>query len=156
MVRRLTGARASHSVPGPQPIPVTAVPWLTRKSFGLLPDGRPVDMYVLSSRTVEVTCITYGGIIVSLRVPDRDGRWSDVVLGYPTLEPYLTNDSYLGAVIGRYANRIAGGRFVLGGVSYQLATNDGANHLHGGARGLRSAPLDGRRRRCCPTPLVSP
>jgi aldose 1-epimerase len=93
-------------------------------------------MYVLNSRTVEMTCITYGGIIVSLRVPDRHGRWSDVVLGYPALEPYLTNDSYLGAVIGRYANRIAGGRFVLGGVSYQLATNDGANHLHGGVLGF--------------------
>ena len=124
------------SCAGPQLIPVTAVPWLTRQSFGRLPDGRPVDMYVLNSRTVEMTCITYGGIIVSLRVPDRHGRWSDVVLGYPALEPYLTNDSYLGAVIGRYANRIAGGRFVLGGVSYQLATNDGANHLHGGVRGF--------------------
>ena len=93
-------------------------------------------MYVLSGRTVEVTCITYGGIIVSLRVPDRDGHWSDVVLGYPTLEPYLTNDSYLGAVIGRYANRIAGSRFDLGGVNHQLTANDGANHLHGGARGF--------------------
>jgi aldose 1-epimerase len=95
-----------------------------------------VDSYVLSSHTVEVTCITYGGIIVSLRVPDRDGAWSDVVLGYPALEPYLTDRSYLGAVIGRYANRIAGGRFVLGGVTYQLTTNDGVNHLHGGGRGF--------------------
>jgi aldose 1-epimerase len=91
-------------------------------------------MYVLSGRTIEVTCITYGGIIASLRVPDREGRWSDVVLGYPTLEPYLTNEAYLGAVIGRCAN--AGGRFVLGGVGHQLATNDGANHLHGGVRGF--------------------
>jgi aldose 1-epimerase len=109
---------------------------LTRQSFGRLPDGRPVDMYIMRSGTVEVTCITYGGIIVSLRVPDRDGRWSDVVLGYLTLDPYLTNPAYLGAVIGRYANRIACGRFVLGGVSHRLATNDGPNHLHGGERGF--------------------
>ena len=81
--------------------------------------------------------MNYGGILVSLKVPDRTGRLSDVVLGYDSLAQYVkSNGPYFGAVVGRYANRIAGGTFVLNGDVYQLATNNGANHLHGGIRGF--------------------
>jgi aldose 1-epimerase len=80
--------------------------------------------------------ITYGGIIVALRAPDRTGRLDDVVLGHDTLDGYLDHSPYFGAVVGRFANRIANGRFTLDGESHRLATNDGAQHLHGGRRGF--------------------
>jgi aldose 1-epimerase len=111
-------------------------PGVTRRSFGTLADGSPIDLYVITKGDVELSAMTYGGIIVSLRVPDRDGRAGDVVLGHETLERYLPNPAYLGAVAGRCANRIANGRFRLDGISYQLAANDGAHHLHGGNRGF--------------------
>lgn len=102
-----------------------------------MPDGRSVELFTLtSSGGVEARIINYGCAIVSVRVPDRDGRLADVVLGCDTLEGYLGNRSYLGAVCGRYANRIAEGRFALDGKSYELATNNGVNHLHGGRRGF--------------------
>jgi aldose 1-epimerase len=107
-----------------------------RASFGRTPDGRAVDLFVLSNGRVEVRVISYGGIVVSLRAPDRTGRLDDVVLGHDTLDGYLENPAYLGALIGRCASRIAQGRFVLDGVQYQLACNDGPNHLHGGVRGF--------------------
>jgi len=102
-----------------------------------MPDGRPVERFVFgNAHGLEVSAITYGGIITSLRVPDRDGRMGDVVLGFDSLEPYLAGTPYFGAIIGRYGNRIAGGRFELDGTTYQLATNNGANHLHGGNVGF--------------------
>jgi aldose 1-epimerase len=109
---------------------------VTRTFFGRLPDGRSVDIYLMSSETVELRVINYGCVITSIRVPDRRGRWADVVLGHSELEPYLENRPYLGATIGRYANRIAHSRFDLDGRTYRLATNDGTNHLHGGIRGF--------------------
>jgi aldose 1-epimerase len=80
--------------------------------------------------------MNYGGIILSLRVPDRDGTFDDVVLGYETLAAYVDESPYFGAIVGRYANRIAGGRFTLNGKTYDLATNNGPNHLHGGTVGF--------------------
>jgi aldose 1-epimerase len=80
--------------------------------------------------------MTFGGVIVSLRVPDREGRLDDIVLGYDSIEGYIDESPYFGAIIGRYGNRIGRGRFTLDGVTHQLATNDGAHHLHGGPRGL--------------------
>lgn len=80
--------------------------------------------------------MTYGGIIVSLRTPDRDGRFDDIVLGHDDVDGYVESDSYFGALIGRYGNRIAHGRFTLDGVRHQLVVNNGHNHLHGGARGF--------------------
>src|SRR5215210_5583833 len=88
----------------------------------------------------------YGGTIVSLSVPDRDGRMADVVLGHDLLEEYVRDSSYFGAIVGRFANRIAGARFTLDGKPYRLTANDGPNHLHGGRTGFdrvmwRTAPL---------------
>jgi aldose 1-epimerase len=114
-----------------------ATPAVTRAAFGRLPDGRPVESFTLTNaHGIELRAISYGAIIVSLRVPDRDGRLDDVVLGYEDLEGYLAKPAYLGALIGRYGNRIAGGRFTLDGRAYPLATNNGPNHLHGGVRGF--------------------
>ncbi len=110
---------------------------MTRAPYGRLPDGRPVDVLALTNaHGLEVRALTYGGIIVSIRVPDRAGRLEDVVLGFDDLEGYLQGSPYLGAIVGRYANRIAGGRFVLDGRTFQLEVNDPPNHIHGGGRGF--------------------
>src|SRR5215510_3788969 len=90
-----------------------------------------------NSQGMEVRAIPYGGIITSIRVPDRSGNFDDVVLGYDAPESYIKNNApHMGAIIGRFANRIAKGRFTLNGETYVLATNDGPNHLHGGKRGF--------------------
>jgi aldose 1-epimerase len=107
--------------------------------FGILPDGRPVRRFTLRNGDVSVDAIEFGAIITSLRTPDHLGHPADVVLGFDTLDGYLGRSPYFGAVVGRCANRIAGGRFTLDGVTYQLACNDGANHLHGGWRGFDKA-----------------
>ncbi len=123
---------------------------LSRALFGRLPDGRDVHAYTLTNgNSVSVTVLTLGGIVQSVRAPDREGRIGDIVLGFDTLAPYLGNRDYLGAVIGRYANRIARGRFRLDDRDYVLSRNDGENTLHGGAQGfdkvLWSATGDGGR-----------
>ncbi|MCS6774884.1 MAG: aldose epimerase family protein [Anaerolineae bacterium] len=110
---------------------------ITRTQFGILPDGQPVDLFTLtndSGTSVKIT--NYGGIIISLLVPDRHGQLGDVTLGYETFEGYLANTPYFGCITGRYANRIAEGRFVLDGVTYQLEVNHPPNHLHGGRVGF--------------------
>lgn len=107
-----------------------------RHHFGTADDGRNVDRYVLSCPTVEMSVISYGAIVTDLRVMDRHGTVANVVLGYSAMESYLSDDAYLGAVIGRYANRIADGRFTLNGVTHQLERNDGPHHLHGGIHGF--------------------
>src|SRR5438876_8263679 len=89
-----------------------------------------------NSRGMEVRAMNYGGIIVSLRVPDNKGVLADVVLGFDTLAAYLNNKPYFGAIIGRYANRIANGKFTLNGAEYRLARNNGMNSLHGGLKGF--------------------
>ena len=110
---------------------------VSRASFGVTPDGESVDVFTLANASgVEVRAITYGGIIVSLRVPDRDGRLGDIVLGFDDLDGYVEGSPYFGAIVGRYANRIANGQFTLEGETYHLATNNGPNHLHGGVRGF--------------------
>jgi len=93
---------------------------------------------------VEVELVEYGAIITALRTPDRLGKLGDVVLGFDTLDEYLDRSPYFGAVVGRFANRIAYGRFTLDDVSYRLACNDGENHLHGGIRGFDKALWHGR------------
>jgi aldose 1-epimerase len=98
-------------------------------------DGRPITLYTLTnSHGVEVRTMNYGGIILSIRVPDRKGQLADNVLGHDTLEGYIPNPPYIGALIGRYGNRIANGTFTLDGKTYTLPKNDGPNTLHGGIK----------------------
>lgn len=104
--------------------------------FGRLDDGRGVDRFVLGGDALQVAVLTYGGIIQSLLVPDHHGRVDDVVLGFDDLAGYLAPHPYFGATVGRYANRIAGGRFTLDGVEHLLPVNDGPNCLHGGPAGF--------------------
>jgi len=99
--------------------------------------GRRVEVYTLTNaHGIEARIMTYGATIVSLKTPDRAGRHQNIVLGFDTLAPYLAGVPYFGATVGRYANRIANGRFVLDGKAYQLPRNDGPNSLHGGTRGF--------------------
>ena len=110
---------------------------IERSAFGTLPDGTVVDLYRLRSSRLEATITNYGCAIVSLRVPDARGVPGDVALGFDDLSGYLRKDNpYFGCVIGRYANRIAEGRFALGGREHTLARNNGENHIHGGIRGF--------------------
>jgi aldose 1-epimerase len=105
--------------------------------FGQSVDGKPVYLYTLTNADgMEVKITTYGATVVSLVVPDRNGKPADVVLGYDALEDYIGREYYFGCIAGRYANRIAGGKFMLNGTDYRLAANDGDNHLHGGRRGF--------------------
>ncbi|WP_030598994.1 aldose epimerase family protein [Streptomyces fulvoviolaceus] len=105
--------------------------------FATLSDGTPVHRWTLERAGVRVRILSYGGIVQSAEVPDRDGRVANVVLGFADLDGYLENPGpYLGALVGRYANRIAGGRFPLDGLTYALALNNAPNSLHGGERGF--------------------
>ena len=117
-----------------------APPAVSRASFGTMPDQTPVEVFTLTNaHGLEVRAITYGGIITSIRTPDRAGRLDDIVLGFDHLDDYRERSPYFGAIIGRYGNRIAKGRFTLDGHAYTLATNDGPNHLHGGLKGFDKA-----------------
>ena len=110
---------------------------VTLAPFGRLPDGTQVDGYTIrNKRGTGMQVITYGAIINWLRTADRQGRFEDVVLGFDNLEGYLKDSPYFGAIVGRFANRIAKGRFSLGGRTYQLPVNNGPNSLHGGTRGF--------------------
>lgn len=113
-----------------------------RSAFGSLPDGRQVDLYrIVNANGLAMEVTNYGGIITSLRTPDAEGEFDDIVLGFDSLEGYLSDaymksNPYFGALIGRYGNRIAGGSFELDGEAYKLAKNNGPNHLHGGDKGF--------------------
>ncbi len=107
-----------------------------KTSFGLLSDGQISSLYTLTNKNgMKVSITDYGGIIVSVLVPDKNGIMADVVLGYDSVGLYEKNNPYFGAIIGRYGNRIAKGKFSIDGKSYQLATNNAPNHLHGGSKG---------------------
>ncbi len=106
---------------------------MQKQSFGKTEDGQTVDLYILTNKNgVEAGITNYGGTVVWLKAPDRDGKRDDVVLGYDTVDGYATGKAYIGATVGRYANRIAHATFTLDGTTYKLAKNDGDNHLHGG------------------------
>jgi len=122
-------------------------PTVRQDAFGRLNDGTAIEQYTLSNgRGMEVRALTYGGIIASIMVPDRDGRAGNVVLGFDTLEAYVARNPYFGAIAGRYANRIAKASFTLDGKAHALSANEGANTLHGGKNGFdkrvwRATPL---------------
>ena len=113
---------------------------IARDRFGVTPDGHSVSAFTLTNaHGVEVRFTEYGGIILSIKVPDRRGVPANVVHGFPTLAGYINDTDYVGAVVGRVTNRIAGGKFTLAGRTYQLARNVGSDHLHGGIRGFNKA-----------------
>jgi aldose 1-epimerase len=115
----------------------TGQPGVSRAAFGTLPDGRAVELFTLrNAHGVEVRAMTYGGIITALRTPDRGGTLDDIVFGFDSLAGYLKDSPYFGAIVGRYANRIAKGQFTLDGKTYTLAKNNGPNSLHGGLKGF--------------------
>jgi aldose 1-epimerase len=112
-------------------------PTATRSPFGTMPDGKAVHQFTLTNANgIELKAINYGGIITALRAPDRSGKFDDIVLGFETLDGYLKDHPFFGAIIGRYGNRIGKGQFTLDGKTYKLATNNGPNHLHGGNKGF--------------------
>jgi aldose 1-epimerase len=113
---------------------------VTRQPFGQTTAGESVDIYTLTNQSgMEARITNYGGILVSLKTPDRKGTQADIVLGLNSLNDYLKGHPYFGAIVGRYANRIARGRFTLNGTEYKLAVNNGENHLHGGITGFDKA-----------------
>jgi aldose 1-epimerase len=110
---------------------------IKKQAFGKTEDGKSVDLYTLTNaHGLKAEIITYGGIVTSLHVPDRNGKFADIVLGCDDVNDYAKKSPYFGALIGRFGNRIAKGRFTLNGVEYKLATNNGPNHLHGGVKGF--------------------
>lgn len=110
---------------------------MNMRVFGKTKDGRQVDLYTLTNQNgMEASIMTYGGIVVSLKTRDRNGRLDDIVLGFNDFDTYLKPPPYFGAIIGRYGNRIGGARFSIGGVEYKLPANDGPNTLHGGVKGF--------------------
>lgn len=122
---------------------------VSSQPFGKLPDGTAVEIYTLNDGRVEARIMTYGGIVVSLKVPDRKGNAADVVLGFDDLDGYVINNNnkgsaYIGAVIGRYANRIAHATFTLDGKKYELPKNDGDNTLHSGTHGFNNVVWKGK------------
>ncbi|MEK6480714.1 aldose epimerase family protein [Catalinimonas sp. 4WD22] len=110
---------------------------IPKESFGTGPNGEAVDIYTLTNQDgMEAKITNYGGIVTSLKVKDADGNLDDVVLGFDNLQAYVDNNPYFGALVGRYGNRIAKGKFTIDGTTYQLDTNNMGNHLHGGLKGF--------------------
>ena len=112
----------------------------TKESFGKTPEGQPADLYILKNKNgAEVAITNYGGAIVALKMPDRNGKLADIVLGYDNVDGYVADKSYFGALIGRYGNRIGHAQFAVDGKTYTLAKNNGENSLHGGIKGFNKA-----------------
>ncbi len=133
----LSSARRKPAVGSPSRAVI--VGGIERSDFGALPDGTAIVRYRLGNgRGMAVAILTYGGIVQSIEVPDRDGAIANVVLGFATLEDYLAKGAYFGTITGRYANRIAGARFTLDGETHCLAANSGRHALHGGPHGFSS------------------
>ena len=137
-------------------VAVTTAQTITKAPFGKTTDGQSVDIYTLKNRRgMEARITNYGGIVVSLTAPDRDGKFADIVLGYNDLDTYRRPPfPYFGAIVGRYGNRIAKGRFTLNGVEYKLAVNNGENHLHGGIKGFDKVVWTARERKTTAGPAL--
>src|SRR5947207_8169172 len=109
---------------------------VSQSQFGAMPDGTAVRVFTLTNPSgLEVRAMSYGAILVSIRTPDRAGRFADITLGFDALDDYVTRSRYFGALVGRYGNRIGNARFAIDGQTFQLAANNGPNHLHGGIKG---------------------
>ena len=122
---------------------------VTKQPFGKMPDGTQIDVYTLSEGKVEARIMTYGGIVVSLKTPDKSGKVEDIVLGFDTLDEYVKvsnapGNPFFGALIGRYGNRIGNAQFKLGGKEYHVPANDGKNSLHGGPHGFNNQVWKGK------------
>ncbi|MFF1375008.1 aldose epimerase family protein [Streptomyces sp. NPDC058308] len=128
-----TTAGTAHAAPGRRP---------TKELFGELADGTKVHRWTLANGGTRMKVLSYGGIVQCLELPDRRGRYTNVSLGYDTIEEYVAGTTFFGALIGRYGNRIARGRFTLDGTVHQLSVNDGENSLHGGAKGFNTRVWD--------------
>ena len=123
---------------------------VTKQDFGKMSDGTPIDVYTLSEGKVEARIITYGGIVISLKVPDKSGKVDDIVLGFDNLDQYVTTSNgpgnpFFGALIGRYGNRIGNATFRLEGKEYHVPANDGKNSLHGGPHGFNNVVWKGKQ-----------
>jgi len=136
---------------------------LEKKAFGTTPDGRGVELFVLTNaHGIRASIMTFGGVMVSLETPDRKGKLTDILLGFDNAADYAKPSCpYFNSIIGRYGNRIAKGRFVLDGKTYTLATNNGPNHLHGGIKGFdkvhwRAEPAGGEGKAGVKLSYVSP
>src|SRR5262245_31768892 len=117
--------------------PGRARPGISRSAFGKTADGQAVELFALTGAGgIEIGITNYGATVTSIKVPDRDGKLGDVVLGFEKLDSYLAGHPFFGCIAGRYANRIAKGIFTLDGKTYTLAKNNGENHLHGGRQGF--------------------
>lgn len=122
---------------------------IQKSDFGVLADGSKADLYTLTNeKGMEVKITNYGGTITSWTAPDKDGNYENITLGYETVEDYVAGSPYFGAIIGRYGNRIAGGKLAIGDSTYELPLNDGPNSLHGGETGFdkvlwEATPVDG-------------
>jgi len=113
---------------------------VSSREFGRLPEGSSARVFSLQNKNgMKAAILDYGGIVQSLTAPDRHGSYADITLGFDSLQPYLSDSPYFGALIGRYANRIAGGAYTLEGKPYRAATNDGSSSVHGGPRGFDKA-----------------
>ena len=133
----LSSVTLDQDVPEPQREPEMRI---QTEPYGQTADGQPIVRYLLTNaRGMKAEVINYGAIVTSVTVPDRDGEFRNVTLGFNDLAGYEANAPYFGAICGRYANRIAGGKFTIDGTEYTLATNNGPNHLHGGTRGFNKA-----------------
>jgi aldose 1-epimerase len=132
----VAGCAEERTVPADSTGPADR-PAVERSAVGSLPDGALVERFTLrNGNGIEVDLATLGAAVHAIRVPDRQGQVDDIVLGFDSLDGWTNNGPFFGVVVGRYANRIANGRFTLDGQEYTLATNDGPNHLHGGVRGF--------------------
>jgi aldose 1-epimerase len=136
-LKPLAAALAVACLAGCKTTTEVSAPTMSSEPFGRTQDGTQVTLFTLRNRNgAEARISNYGGLVISLKVPDRNGHMDDVVLGYDTLDGYLKETPYFGALIGRYGNRIAKGKFTLDGKEYTLATNNGPNALHGGLKGF--------------------
>ncbi|MBR5548041.1 MAG: galactose mutarotase, partial [Clostridia bacterium] len=135
---------------------------ITTKPFGQMPNGQAVTQYTMTNKSgASVSLIDFGGIVTNIIVPDKNGKLADIALGFDNLEAYLKDHGCMGDTVGRYGNRIAAGRFTLEGVEYQLALNNGKNHLHGGDVGFSQkmwevTPVEGEYQDALKIHYVSP